>query len=157
VRAGHGITEGRTGRRQKRCPGTAAKCPPQSLFGIPYFYPDLTTAEGADVDQRNAKTDKWPLLEAVKLQDVAIVQLLIDHGARSQSHKSNLRSELHALAQLQKGPFPSAQPTTAAHRFTKVVARWWPALPVHIKLWDLLLTAGADVNAYVLHCLLSYT
>jgi hypothetical protein len=103
------------------------------------------------VDQRNAKTDKWPLLEAVKLQDLAMVQLLIDHGARSQSHKPNLRSELHALAQLQKGPFPSAQPTTAVHRITKVVAGWWSGLPDEIKLWHLLITsAGANVNAYVL-------
>jgi hypothetical protein len=65
--------------------------------------------EGLDVNERDA-AGGWPLLAAVKCQNVAITQLLIDHGARPVAHKKRCRlkkqTELHTLAEAQKGPFP---------------------------------------------------
>lgn len=59
------------------------------------------TAEGCDINRRG---EGRPLLVAVKCENLAIAQLLIDHGARSMKHRK--RSELHALAEVQSGPFP---------------------------------------------------
>jgi hypothetical protein len=65
------------------------------------------STEGLDVNERDA-AGGWPLLAAVKCQNVAITQLPIDHGARPVAHKKRLKkqTELHALAEAQKGPFP---------------------------------------------------
>ncbi len=67
----------------------------------------MHSTEGLDVNERDA-IGGWPLLAAVKCQNVAITQLLIDHGARPVAHKKRLKkqTELHALAEAQKGPFP---------------------------------------------------
>jgi ankyrin repeat protein len=66
--------------------------------------------EGLDVNERDA-AGGWPLLAAVERQNVAITQLLIDHGARPVAHKKgSKRTELHALAEAQKGPFPRPVP-----------------------------------------------
>ncbi len=49
-----------------------------------------------------------PLLAAVKCNNVAMARLLIDHGAHV--HQQNgKRSELHALAETQKGPYPAVR------------------------------------------------
>jgi ankyrin repeat protein len=73
-----------------------------SLFHCSSFC-TLRLSEGCDINERD-EMGLWPLLAAVKTRNAAIVQLLIDHGARPM--KSRKRSELHALADTQKGPFP---------------------------------------------------
>jgi hypothetical protein len=50
--------------------------------------------------------DVWPLLAAVKCRKPDVVRLLVeDHGVRSRCDSQG-RSELHALAESQRGPFP---------------------------------------------------
>lgn len=105
--------------------------------------------QGLDVNERDA-AGGWPLLAAVKCQNVAITQLLIDHGARPVVHKKRLkkRSELHALAEAQKGPFPPrpAQAVSAA-RWLSGITKWLAPSSAAIKLWSLLLDAGASAMA----------
>ncbi len=49
-----------------------------------------------------------PLLAAIKCNNMAMARLLIDHGAHV--HQQNCkRSELHALAETQKGPYPAVR------------------------------------------------
>jgi hypothetical protein len=50
--------------------------------------------------------DVWPLLVAVKCRKPDVVRLLVEgHGVRSRCDSQG-RSELHALAESQRGPFP---------------------------------------------------
>jgi hypothetical protein len=74
--------------------------PPLGRSGLSSFFV-ARTAEGCDINRRG---EGRPLLVAVKCENLAIAQLLIDHGARSMKHRK--RSELHALAEVQSGPFP---------------------------------------------------
>jgi hypothetical protein len=46
----------------------------------------------------------WPLLAAVKCHNESMIRLLLDHGATL--NKTTTTTELHALADMQKGPFP---------------------------------------------------
>ena len=46
-----------------------------------------------------------PLLAAVKSDNMVMARLLIDHGAHVPPPNCK-RSELHALAETQKGPYP---------------------------------------------------
>jgi hypothetical protein len=55
---------------------------------------------------RDAVSGSWPLLAAVERQDVTLARLLIDHGARPVTCQKRKRTELHALAEVQRGPFP---------------------------------------------------
>lgn len=84
----------------------------------------------------------WPLLEAVEREDVAMVQLLLDHGARSlRPRPARRRSELHALA-LRQNPEACSVPSP-----TGGIWDWWfRSRPDPMKLWQLLITAGADVE-----------
>jgi hypothetical protein len=66
--------------------------------------------EGVDVNERDATTGGWPLLAAVQRQDLAIAQLLVDHGARCAHATTTTTTELHALAEAEKGPFPRQVP-----------------------------------------------
>ncbi len=128
--------------------------------------------EGADVNERDATTGGWPLLSAAQRQDLAIAQLLVDYGARccSHDHAAATTTELHALAEAQKGPFPRQVPPTLAtsdrtvspfYALTLVQAgttaarlmggiRSWLAPSASVKLWQLLLENGASATAYPL-------
>jgi hypothetical protein len=57
------------------------------------------------VNKKDEAGLSWPLLAATKSHNVAIIQLLIDHGAHSQTDTHHHRSELHALACSQTPPF----------------------------------------------------
>jgi hypothetical protein len=118
-----------------------------------------------------------PLLAAVKCNNMAMARLLIDHGAHI--HQQNCkRSELHALAETQKGPYPPVRvpllaythhrKLTTAHAPSRVRgslqpmaqlpatvgARWvntvqrWAMPSPAVKFWQLLLDIGASPNWY---------
>jgi hypothetical protein len=46
----------------------------------------------------------WPLLAAIKCHNLTMTRLLLDHGASPKT--TTTTTELHALADTQKGPFP---------------------------------------------------
>jgi hypothetical protein len=50
--------------------------------------------------------DLWPLLAAVKCHNSSMTRLLLDHGATPKTTTTTTTTELHALADAQKGPFP---------------------------------------------------
>lgn len=71
----------------------------------------LAETEGVDVNERDATTGGWPLLAAAQRQNLAIAQLLVDYGARCSHHSTTTTTtELHALAEAEKGPFPRQVP-----------------------------------------------
>ncbi len=115
---------------------------------------------------------------AVKCENLAIAQLLIDHGARSMKHRK--RSELHALAEVQSGPFPRQvltrttlelffcgavinsllhvvmqEPTTGGSGWLSDLKDWLTSSPsssppdASVQLWQLLINAGASPFACV--------
>jgi hypothetical protein len=133
----------------------------------------LAETEGVDVNERDATTGGWPLLAAAQRQDLAVAQLLVDYGARCCSHDhAATTTELHALAEAEKGPFPRQVPSTVAtsdrvdpqpcspfYALTLVQAgttaarlmggiRSWLAPSASVKLWQLLLENGASATAY---------
>lgn len=65
-----------------------------------------------DVALREGGEGEWPLLSAVKREDLALVRSLFEQGARSRRDQRG-RSELHALADLQSGPFPLVRACTS--------------------------------------------
>ena len=59
-----------------------------------------------DVNEAGDKEVLWPLLAAVKCRKPAVAEALIARlGVRSR-RDAHGRSELHALAESQRGPFP---------------------------------------------------
>jgi hypothetical protein len=64
----------------------------------------------------------WPLLAAVKCHNLAMTILLLDHGATPKTITSTTTStELHALADRQKGPFPPVRTHTMCVRAQQIV------------------------------------
>ncbi|ELR13819.1 Fbox domain containing protein [Acanthamoeba castellanii str. Neff] len=85
-----------------------------------------------------------PLLAAVKCNNMVMARLLIDHGAHV--HQQNCkRSELHALAETQKGPYPDL-PATVGARWVNTVQRWVMPSP-EVKFWQLLLDSMWPAHA----------
>jgi len=64
------------------------------------------SSEQQAVEEDEAETEVWPLLAAVKCRKPAVAEALIARlGVRSR-RDAHGRSELHALAESQRGPFP---------------------------------------------------
>lgn len=98
----------------------------------------------------------WPLLVAVKCRNDSAVRLLVDdYGARSRLDAHG-RTELHALAESQRGPFEPRPRTMASPpgRHSAVVGwlsdsvRSWlrlepSPLSPDLRTWQLLISAGA--------------
>lgn len=125
----------------------------------------------------NNSTDAglWPLLVAAKCGNVNITQMLIDTGARSKTCRR--QSELHVLADAQRGPFPLSRvisPDDGQHmmatrshspclqdfemakalRWTSTLHGWLRGSENYysVKLWQLLISAGASPNLYAKRC-----
>jgi hypothetical protein len=76
----------------------------------------------------------WPLLAAVKCHNLAMTRLLLDHGAMPKKTTRTTSTELHALADTQKGPFPPVRTHTHAHAHAHIFVRTQPiviALIIH--------------------------
>jgi hypothetical protein len=79
----------------------------------------------------------WPLLAAVKCHNLAMIRLLLDHGAMPKKiTRTTTSTELHALADTQKGPFPPVRTPshTHTHNTTTVCAR--PTIVIAIIIHD---------------------
>ena len=98
----------------------------------------------------------WPLLAAVRCRNYPAVRLLVDdYGARPRLD-ANGRTELHALAESQRGPFeprpctmasPPGRHSAVVGWLSDSVRSWlrlepWPLSP-DLRMWPLLISAGA--------------
>ncbi|ELR12674.1 Ras subfamily protein [Acanthamoeba castellanii str. Neff] len=116
-------------------------------------------AEVVSKSQPNAEPEEqelWPLLAAVKCRKPEVVRMLVEaHHVRSRCDARG-RSELHALAESQRGPFPPLPESgiaAANTRRSKWAAKWDqsvrellkrpPAPTAEVGMWQVLMSAGA--------------